>query len=110
MLEIQTYCTQCGDELESYMADGCAMVEPCRCCKAEKNPLKLHRSSGLLRKLKPTEQHSPTTLLPLAEAKAKFVYDYIKSAIERNNGNRTRAAAELKVDVRTVFRALEQKE
>jgi transcriptional regulator with GAF, ATPase, and Fis domain len=51
---------------------------------------------------------TPTAILPLADAKERFAYDYIMKALERNNGNRTQTARELDVDPRTIFRYLEK--
>lgn len=45
-------------------------------------------------------------LVPLADAKEKFAFQYIMKALERNGGNRTKAASELGVDPRTIFRYL----
>ena len=47
-------------------------------------------------------------VLPLAEAKERFQRRYVQRVLERNGGNRTRAAKELGVDPRTVFRHLEK--
>lgn len=47
-------------------------------------------------------------VMTLAEAKAQFQQRYIQQILQRNGGNRTRAAKELGVDPRTVFRYLEQ--
>ena len=47
---------------------------------------------------------------PLSEAKEQFAYRYVLEALERNDGNRTRAAEELEVDPRTIFRYLEKGE
>lgn len=47
-------------------------------------------------------------ILPLAEAKERFQRRYIRKVLERNGGNRTRAARDLGVDPRTVFRHLEK--
>lgn len=48
------------------------------------------------------------TILPLADAKERFAYNYIMEALERNGGNRTQTARELDVDPRTIFRYLEK--
>lgn len=45
-------------------------------------------------------------LKPLADAKEKFAFQYIMKALERHGGNRTKAANELGVDPRTIFRYL----
>ena len=47
-------------------------------------------------------------ILPLADAKERFAYNYIMEALERNGGNRTQTAKELGVDPRTIFRYLEK--
>ncbi len=47
-------------------------------------------------------------VLTLSEAKERFQRRYIQLVLERNGGNRTRAARELGVDPRTVFRHLER--
>lgn len=47
-------------------------------------------------------------VLPLAVAKERFQLRYVQRVLERNGGNRTRAAKELGVDPRTVFRHLEK--
>jgi transcriptional regulator with GAF, ATPase, and Fis domain len=49
-------------------------------------------------------------VLPLAQAREEFQRRYIEQVLERNGGNRTRAARELGVDPRTVFRFLEKQE
>ncbi len=49
-------------------------------------------------------------VLPLARAREEFQRRYIEEVLERNGGNRTRAARELGVDPRTVFRCLERLE
>ncbi|MEZ4288471.1 MAG: helix-turn-helix domain-containing protein [Polyangiales bacterium] len=46
--------------------------------------------------------------LPLSEAREEFSRQYVLDSIERNGGNRTKAALELGVDPRTVFRYLER--
>ena len=46
--------------------------------------------------------------LPLTQAREEFTRSYILQVLERNGGNRTRAAKELGVDPRTVFRYLER--
>ncbi|HMK74027.1 MAG TPA: helix-turn-helix domain-containing protein, partial [Myxococcaceae bacterium] len=48
--------------------------------------------------------------LTLADAKEEFQRRYIEQILARNGGNRTRAARELGVDPRTVFRFLEKVE
>ena len=45
-------------------------------------------------------------LKPLAEAKEAFTHDYIEYALSLHHGNRTRTAAALQVDPRTIFRSL----
>ncbi len=50
----------------------------------------------------PTDQ-----VLPLAEAREAFQRAYIIRAVQRNGGNRSRAARELGIDPRTVFRYLQ---
>ena len=47
-------------------------------------------------------------VVPLAEAKEEFQRRYILEILERNNGNRTKAAQDLGVDPRTIFRYLEK--
>jgi len=47
-------------------------------------------------------------VVPLAEAKEDFQRRYILEVLERNNGNRTKAAQDLGVDPRTIFRYLEK--
>ncbi len=49
------------------------------------------------------------SVLPLAEAKERFQQRYIDRVLALNDGNRTRAARDLGVDPRTVFRHLEKK-
>jgi len=49
-------------------------------------------------------------ILPLSEAKERFAYRYVLEALERNDGNRTKAAEELDVDPRTIFRYLDKGE
>jgi transcriptional regulator with GAF, ATPase, and Fis domain len=49
-------------------------------------------------------------VLPLARAREEFQSRYIEQILERNGGNRTRAARELGVDPRTVFRFLEKQD
>ena len=48
-------------------------------------------------------------VLPLADA-GGVPQRYISEILERNGGNRTRAARELGVDPRTIFRFLEKQE
>lgn len=48
--------------------------------------------------------HAP--LLPLTEARDRFVVDYVKAALERHEGNREAAAAELGISVRSLYRYL----
>lgn len=50
----------------------------------------------------PPEVFEP--MKPLSEAKEQFARRYVLEALERNNNNRTKAAEELGVDPRTVFR------
>ena len=47
-------------------------------------------------------------VVPLAQAREDFTRQYILDILERNGGNRTRAARDLGVDPRTVFRYLER--
>jgi transcriptional regulator with GAF, ATPase, and Fis domain len=47
-------------------------------------------------------------IVPLSEAKERFAHRYVLEALERNEGNRTKAAEELGVDPRTIFRYLEK--
>ena len=47
-------------------------------------------------------------VVPLTQAREDFTRKYILEVLERNGGNRTRAARELGVDPRTVFRYLER--
>jgi len=47
-------------------------------------------------------------IVPLSEAVERFRHAYIHNSLERNAGNRTRAAKELGIDPRTIFRHLEQ--
>ncbi|MCL2325809.1 MAG: sigma 54-interacting transcriptional regulator [Proteobacteria bacterium] len=47
-------------------------------------------------------------VVPLAEAKEEFQRRYINEILELNNGNRTKAARDLGVDPRTIFRHLEK--
>ena len=46
--------------------------------------------------------------VPLAQAREDFTRQYILEVLDRNGGNRTRAARDLGVDPRTVFRYLER--
>jgi len=48
----------------------------------------------------------PARMLTLAEARERFTQDYIEHVLTLHSGNRTRAAADLDVDPRTVFRIL----
>ncbi len=50
------------------------------------------------------------TFLPLTEARERFQSEYIDAALLRNGGNRTKAAKDLGVDPRTIFRHLERNE
>ncbi len=45
---------------------------------------------------------------PLKEAKSEFAREYVKEVLELNNGNRTKTAKDLGVDVRTIFRILKE--
>jgi transcriptional regulator with GAF, ATPase, and Fis domain len=56
----------------------------------------------------PTAEQS--AVLPLADAKEEFQRRYITQILERNGGNRTKAARELGVDPRTIFRFLEKEQ
>jgi DNA-binding NtrC family response regulator len=56
----------------------------------------------------PTEDTAPVP--SLAQAREAFQRRYIEQILERNGGNRTRAARELGVDPRTVFRFLEKQD
>jgi DNA-binding NtrC family response regulator len=47
-------------------------------------------------------------IVPLSQAREEFTRRYILEVLERNGGNRTRAARDLGVDPRTVFRYLER--
>ena len=47
-------------------------------------------------------------VVPLTQAREDFTRQYILEVLERNGGNRTRAARDLGVDPRTVFRYLER--
>ena len=49
------------------------------------------------------------SILPLVEAKERFVQEYIEHVLTLNCGNRTKTAKDLGVDPRTVFRYLERK-
>ncbi len=51
---------------------------------------------------------SDDTIIPLSEAVERFRHKYISNSLERNAGNRTRAAKELGIDPRTIFRHLEE--
>jgi len=48
-------------------------------------------------------------LKPLAQAKDEFVQEYVERALSIHQGNRTRAAIQLGVDPRTIFRLLKKK-
>lgn len=54
------------------------------------------------------QKESVSTVLSLSEALERFRKRYIQEALDRNAGNRTKAARELGVDPRTVFRHLEE--
>ena len=56
-----------------------------------------------------TPERLEMELKPLAEAKEAFVQDYIERALSIHQGNRTRAALQLGVDPRTIFRLLRKK-
>lgn len=47
-------------------------------------------------------------VIPLAEAKDKFIKSYIQDVLDQCGGNRQRTAKALKVNVRTIFRYLEK--
>jgi transcriptional regulator with GAF, ATPase, and Fis domain len=49
-------------------------------------------------------------VLPLQQAKEEFQRRYIWEVLQRNGGNRTKAARELGVDPRTIFRFLEKEQ
>lgn len=49
-------------------------------------------------------------ILPLAEAKERFQAQYIREALARNNGNRSKTAEDLQVNSRTIFRHLEKEQ
>ncbi|RJO72610.1 MAG: GAF domain-containing protein [Myxococcales bacterium] len=48
------------------------------------------------------------SIKPLAEAREEFQMEYIREALRRNGGNRTKTAQVLDVDPRTIFRYLEK--
>jgi transcriptional regulator with GAF, ATPase, and Fis domain len=52
----------------------------------------------------------PTQILPLADARELWQRHYINKVLALNNGNRTKAARDLEVDPRTIFRHLEREE
>ena len=52
----------------------------------------------------------PDAILPLTEAREYWQRQYINRALALNNGNRTKAARDLGVDPRTIFRHLEKEE
>ena len=54
----------------------------------------------------PADELAP--IKPLAEAREEFQVEYIREALRRNNGNRTKTAQALDVDPRTIFRYLEK--
>jgi DNA-binding NtrC family response regulator len=54
------------------------------------------------------QERASGAIKPLAAAVDEFKYGYIMEALRRCSGNRTRAAAALEIDVRTVFRMLER--
>ena len=56
------------------------------------------------------QESAAPVVLPLVEAKEAFQRRYIIEVLERNGGNRTKAARELGVDPRTVFRFLEKEQ
>ncbi len=47
-------------------------------------------------------------IVPLAQAREEYTRRYVLEVLELNNGNRTKTAADLGVDPRTVFRYLER--
>ncbi len=51
-----------------------------------------------------------TPVLPLQEARERFQRDYINEVLALNGGNRTKAAKDLGVDPRTIFRYLEKED
>ena len=53
-------------------------------------------------------EEASRTAVPLSQAREEFTRRYILEVLERNGGNRTRAAKQLGVDPRTVFRYLER--
>jgi len=51
-------------------------------------------------------QPPPDADLPLAEARDRFVSDYVERAVEKHEGNREAAAAALGISLRTLYRYL----
>lgn len=49
-----------------------------------------------------------TDIFPLNEAKNRFIKSYIRKVLEINNGNKAKTAKDLCVDVRSIFRYLEE--
>jgi len=47
-------------------------------------------------------------VLPLIEARERFEVQYVMDVLNRNGGNRTKAARELGVDPRTIYRYLDK--
>ena len=45
-----------------------------------------------------------TAILPLSEAKERFTKNYISEVLALNNGNKTKAAQDLGIDPRTIYR------
>lgn len=56
-----------------------------------------------------TAERLSMELRPLAEAKEEFIQEYVEHALSINQGNRTRAALQLGIDPRTIFRLLKKK-
>jgi DNA-binding NtrC family response regulator len=49
-------------------------------------------------------------ILPLEEAKNAFIKQYIQEILALNSGNKTKAAKDLGVDPRTIYRHLDEEE
>ncbi|MBX3246707.1 MAG: sigma-54-dependent Fis family transcriptional regulator [Myxococcales bacterium] len=55
---------------------------------------------------RPSSFPPPAELLPLSDARERFVTDYVRSALERHDGNREATAAALGVSLRSLYRYL----
>ena len=100
-------CSNCGAPVD--LSKGAT----CEHCRSPLSMLDMRQAETLVAQLQQAdnrEKQGVDPALPLAEAIEAFRKRYISEVLERNGGNRTKAAKDLDVDPRTVFRHLEKLE